>query len=266
MTAPSPSTARQPAVFIGHGVPLNALEENEWTRQWAALGASLPERPRAVLAVSAHWYIGATAVTAMSAPRTIHDFYGFPRELNEFEYPAAGAPELVDEVADVVKPTWVGADQDSWGLDHGTWSVLTHVFPDADVPVAQLSVDASKPAGYHFDLGTRLAALRDSGVLVLASGNVVHNLAAVDPSLGDAGTDWAHRFDDHARELLTTRPEDALALTEHPDARLAVPTADHFLPLLYTAGMAAGSGETLDAFTRGYAWGSVSMTSYRSAA
>ena len=260
------SHARQPAVFIGHGVPLNALEVNEWTREWAALGESLPERPRAVLAVSAHWYINATAVTAMSAPRTIHDFYGFPRELNEFEYPASGAPELAAEVAEVVKPTWVGVDRDSWGLDHGTWSVLTHVFPDADVPVAQLSVDASKPASYHFDLGTRLAALRDSGVLVLASGNVVHNLAAVDPSRGNAGTDWAHRFDDHAQELLTERPEDVLALAEHPDAQLAVPTADHFLPLLYTAGMAAGSGETLDAFSKGYAWGSVSMTSYRSAA
>ena len=257
---------RQPAVFIGHGVPLNALEVNEWTREWAALGDSLPERPRAVLAVSAHWYINATAVTAMTDPRTIHDFYGFPRELNEFEYPASGAPELAAEVAEAVKPTWVGADQDSWGLDHGTWSVLTHVFPDADVPVAQLSVDASKPADYHFDLGTRLSALRDSGVLVLASGNVVHNLAAVDPSSGNSGTDWAHRFDDHAQELLTERPEDALSLIEHPDARLAVPSADHFLPLLYTAGMAAGSGEKLDAFSKGYAWGSVSMTSYRTAA
>ena len=257
---------RQPAVFIGHGVPLNALEVNQWTREWAALGTSLPERPRAVLAVSAHWYIGATAVTAMANPRTIHDFYGFPRELNEFDYPAAGAPELASEVAEVVKPTWVGEDRDSWGLDHGTWSVLTHVFPDADVPVAQLSVDASKPAGYHFDLGTRLSALRDSGVLILASGNVVHNLAAVDPSLGDAGTDWAHRFDDHARELLTTRPEDALALTEHPDARLAVRVRFLHLEQRSTAGMAAGSGEKLDAFSKGYAWGSVSMTSYRSAA
>lgn len=260
------SPARQPAVFIGHGVPLNALEENQWTREWAALGDSLPEKPRAVLAVSAHWYINATAVTAMAAPRTIHDFYGFPSELNEFQYPAAGAPELADEVAEVVKPTWVGADQDSWGLDHGTWSVLTHVFPDADVPVAQLSVDASKPASYHYELGTKLSALRDSGVLVLASGNVVHNLAVVDPAAGNTGTAWAHRFDDHAQALLTERPEDALELMEHRDIRLAVPTADHFLPLLYTAGMAAGSGETLDAFTKGYAWGSVSMTSYRSAA
>lgn len=261
----TPSPARQPAVFIGHGVPLNALEVNEWTRHWAALGDSLPERPRAVLAVSAHWYINATAVTAMRSPRTIHDFFGFPRELNEFEYPATGAPELATEVAEVAKPTWVGADLDSWGLDHGTWSVLAHVFPDADVPVAQLSVDATKPPSYHFDLGTKLAALRDSGVLVLASGNVVHNLGAVDPSRGNAGTDWAHRFDDHARELLTSRPEDALALLEHPDAQASVPTADHFLPLLYTAGMAAATGETLDAFSKGYAWGSVSMTSYRSA-
>ena len=256
---------RQPAAFIGHGVPLNALEDNAWTREWAALGRELP-RPRAVLAVSAHWYINATAVTAMPDPRTIHDFYGFPRELAEFDYPASGAPELAAEVAEAVKPTWVGADQDSWGLDHGTWSVLTHVFPDADVPVAQLSVDATKPAGYHFDLGTRLATLRDSGVLVLASGNIVHNLRTVDPSLGDAGTDWAHRFDDHAQEILTEHPEDALKLIEHPDAPLAVPTADHFRPLLYTAGMAAASGETLEAFSKGYTWGSVSMTSYRSAA
>lgn len=267
MTPAQPqSHSRQPAAFIGHGVPLNALEINRWTREWAAFGDSLPERPRAVLAVSAHWYIGATAVTAMATPRTIHDFYGFPRELNEFQYPAAGAPELVSEVSEVVKPTWVGADTDSWGLDHGTWSVLAHVFPDADVPVAQLSVDATKPPAYHFELGTRLAALRESGVLVLASGNVVHNLRAVDPSLGETGTDWAHRFDDHAQELLTSRPEDALALLDHPDARASVPTDDHFLPLLYTAGMAAGSGEKLEAFSKGYAWGSVSMTSYRSAA
>ena len=263
MTTPH---ARQPAAFIGHGVPLNALEDNTWTREWAALGDSLPEKPRAVLAVSAHWYINATAVTAMPSPRTIHDFYGFPDELNEFQYPAAGAPELAAEVAEVAKPTWVGADVDSWGLDHGTWSVLTHVFPDADVPVAQLSVDASKPASYHFDLGTKLAALRDSGVLVVASGNVVHNLAAVDPSRGDSGTMWAHRFDDFAESILTERPEDALEMIDHPDRTLSVPTADHFLPLLYTAGMAAASGEKLDSFSKGYVWGSVSMTSYRTAA
>lgn len=159
----------------------------------------------------------------------------------------------------------MGVDQDSWGLDHGTWSVLTHVFPDADVPVAQLSVDASKPAEYHYELGTKLAALRDSGVLVLASGNVVHNLRMVDPSFGEAGADWAHRFDDHAEALLTSRPEDAVSLLEHPDAGRAVPTADHFLPLLYTAGMAAASGETLQPFTKDYMWGSLSMTSYRAA-
>ncbi|GLB63751.1 dioxygenase [Dietzia sp. NCCP-2495] len=258
--------ARQPAVFIGHGAPTNALEDNKWTREWRAIGQSLPEKPRAILAVSAHWYINATAVTAMSAPRTIHDFYGFSRELTEFEYPASGAPELAAEVAEIAKPTWIGVDKDSWGLDHGTWSVLTHMFPDADVPVAQLSVDAGKPASYHFELGAKLSALRDSGVLVLASGNVVHNLSIIDPSRGDTGADWARRFDDAAQELLTENPENILKLIEHPDIRLAVPTADHFLPLLYTAGMAAGGEEKLDAFTKDYLWGSLSMTSYRSAA
>src|SRR5699024_1288766 len=185
-------------------------------RECAAPGPA-PPRPRAVLAVSAHWYINATAVTARPDPRTIHVFCGFPRELAEFDYPASGAPELAAEDAEAVKPTWVGADQDSWGLEHGTWSVLTTVFPDADVPDAQLSVDATEPAGYHIDLGTRLATLRDSGVLVLASGNIVHNLRTVDQSLGEAGTDWAHHFDDHAQEIIIEHPEDALKLIEHPD-------------------------------------------------
>ena len=258
-------TVRQPAVFIGHGAPTNALEENRWTREWAELGRNLPAKPRAVLAVSAHWYIHATAVTAMDRPRVIHDFFGFPRELHEFDYPAAGAPELASEVAEIAKPTWIGEDQDSWGLDHGTWSVLTHVLPDADVPVAQLSVDASKPAEYHFELGTKLAALRDSGVLVLGSGNVVHDLRGVDPSFGDSGEDWARRFDDTAEEILTQRPEDALDLVRHPDFARAAPTPDHFLPLLYTAGMTAGSGEKLESFSKGYLWGSLSMTSYKAA-
>jgi len=258
-------TVSQPLVFVGHGAPTNALERNRWTLGWEELGRALPERPRAVLSVSAHWYIGATAVTAMPRPRTIHDFFGFPRELSEFEYPAEGSPELAAEVAEVVRPTWVGADLDSWGIDHGTWSVLTHLLPDADVPVVQLSVDASKPASYHFELGTRLAALRDAGVLVLGSGNVVHNLRMVDPRAGETGADWAHRFDDAVEELLATRPEDAVSLLEHPDARRAVPTPDHFLPLLYTAGMAAVSGRTLESFDKGYVWDSLSMTSYTAA-
>jgi 4,5-DOPA dioxygenase extradiol len=198
----------------------------------------------------------------MARPRTIHDFYGFPDALFEFQYPAPGSPELAAEIVELARPVWIGLDQDQWGLDHGTWSVLAHLYPDADVPVVQLSVNVLKPIEYHVALGARLAALRQRGVLILASGNVVHNLRRVNWRNLDSGEDWAYRFDDAAAEIMAHRPADIASLSSHPDHGLAVPTPDHFLPLLYIAGVAAASGEVARPLVRGCTLGSVSMTCY----
>jgi 4,5-DOPA dioxygenase extradiol len=250
-----------PAAFIGHGNPMNALERNRYTEAWRTFGAAVP-RPRAILVISAHWYIGATAVTAMPKPRTIHDFYGFPQPLFDVEYPAPGLPELADEISDVVHPTWVGADVDAWGIDHGTWSVLVHAFPDADIPVVQLSINAERDFDYHFELGAQLAPLRERGVLVIGSGNVVHNLRGVDRSRPDDGFDWAKRFDEDAKARMLGDPTDVARLDAHRDFRAAVPTPDHFLPLLYLAGLASAVGGPTDVLVDGYTYGSLSMTAY----
>jgi 4,5-DOPA dioxygenase extradiol len=271
MTAVPPSPAENqtapalmPAAFFGHGNPMNALSDNRYTAAWRAFGASVP-RPRAILVVSAHWYINATAVTAMPRPRTIHDFYGFPQELFEVQYPARGLPELADEVSDIAHPTWVGADLDSWGIDHGTWSVLVHAFPDASIPVVQLSINADKPLDYHLELGAKLAPLRERDVLVVASGNVVHNLSGMSWSLADEGYPWAERFDEAAKERMLTNPTEFATLDADPDYRDAVPTPDHFIPALYLAGLAGATGSSepdTGVLIDGYAYGSLSMTAY----
>jgi 4,5-DOPA dioxygenase extradiol len=255
------ATETMPAAFLGHGSPMNALSQNRYTDAWRALGRSLP-RPRAILVISAHWYVNLSALTAMARPKTIHDFYGFPDELFAVQYPAPGDPDLAQEIAEVVQPTWLGLDRDSWGIDHGAWSVLVHAFPDADIPVLQLSINADEPFEYHLELGARLAPLRERGVFIVGSGNVVHNLRRTDSSQPDGGFDWAHRFDEAARTRMGSSPADLVDLGDHPDFKAAVPTADHFIPLLYLAGLADAAGTTADILIEGYTYGSLSMTSF----
>lgn len=248
---------RMPAIFFGHGSPMNALEDNAYTRAWKQLGASIP-RPKAILAVSAHWYTHGTAVTAMAAPKTIHDFGGFPQALFDMQYPAPGDPMLAARVRDLLAPIDVQLDH-SWGLDHGTWSVLVKAYPAADIPVLQLSIDATRPTAYHYDLGRRLGVLRDEGVLLIATGDVVHNLRTM--TRGNQGAyDWAVRFNDRVRECLQSGDVAQLIDFEQwgEDARLSVPTPEHFLPLLYIAG-AKRDDETVSIAVDGIEAGSISM-------
>jgi 4,5-DOPA dioxygenase extradiol len=252
-----------PTLFLGHGNPMNALAKNVYSEGWAALGRSLP-RPQAVLAISAHWYIPGCGVTVNAVPRTIHDFGGFPPELYEVQYPAPGNPELARRVKALLAPVPVKLD-DSWGLDHGTWSVLTHLFPQADIPVVQLAIDERQPPLYHYEVGKRLAPLREEGVLIVGSGNLVHNLHSY--AWGRAGVeayDWAMRFEKRVRELLLAGDDAPLVAYEGlgRDARLSVPTPDHYLPLLYNLGLRRKE----DAITfpvEGVDGGSVSMLAVR---
>jgi 4,5-DOPA dioxygenase extradiol len=254
---------RMPVIFFGHGNPLNALADNGYTQGWRAIAAAMP-RPRAILMISAHWYLPGTFVTAMAQPKTIHDFGGFPRELYEMHYPAAGDPELAHRVIDLLAPNIVGADT-TWGLDHGAWAVLCHAFPRADVPVVQLSIDETQPAAVHYALGERLRPLRDEGVLIAASGNLIHNLEAYAWGRRPAEPfDWALRFEGRARELLERRDFEPLVDIETlgRDAQLAAPTPEHYLPLLYAMG-ASGADDTVDFPVSGIDGGSVSMLAVR---
>jgi len=228
---------RMPAFFFGHGNPLNAIQSNSYTEAWARIGREMP-RPRAIVCVSAHWYLPATLVTAMEQPRTIHDFGGFPRALYQVEYPAPGAPRLVERLQTLLAPAEVAADHE-WGLDHGTWSVLVHVFPEANIPIVQLSIDETQPAAFHYELGRRLGALRDEGILVMGSGNIVHNLHTYAWGRHEPEPfDWAVRFEKLAREAIVKRDHQPLIDYEElgRDAQLSAPTPDHYLPLLYILG------------------------------
>ena len=252
-------TQRAPAIFFGHGNPMNARGGPN-AEAWRALGERMG-KPKAVLMVSAHWYTRGTGVTAMESPRTIHDFYGFPPELFAVRYPAPGSPWLADKVVAAAGPVRVVPDKD-WGLDHGTWSVLVHVFPEADVPIVQLSIDATQPPAFHLEMGKRLAALRDEGVMVAGSGDVIHNLSLAKFRGGETAEpyDWAIRFNDEVKAKIAAGDHAALlpGADINADAALAIPTDEHWLPLLYVLG-AASAGETPEFFTDSIDAGSISM-------
>ena len=251
--------AKLPAIFFGHGNPMNAIASNGYTEAWRRIGQETP-RPKAILSISAHWYVPGTGVTITTAPKTIHDFGGFPKELYQMQYPAPGDPDLARRVQGLLAPLEVNLDQ-SWGLDHGTWSVLCHAYPEADVPVVQLSIDETKPASFHFEIGKKLTPLREEGVLIAGSGNLVHNLHAYawgrhvpDPF------DWAVRFETEARAMMLSGDYRPLVDYERlgRDAALSIPTPDHYLPLLYVLG-AAQTTDRIGFPVEGIDGGSISM-------
>lgn len=252
-----------PAIFFGHGNPMNAVLNNHYTEGWRRIGEQTP-KPRAILAISAHWFVPETGVTVSTAPRTIHDFGGFPQELYGIQYPAPGDPELARRVQKLLAPLDVRLDT-SWGLDHGTWSVLRHVYPDASTPIVQLSIDEAQPPSFHFEVGRKLAGLREEGVLIVGSGNLVHNLHAY--AWGrhvQEPFDWAIRFETEARGLLLAGDHGPLVNYEAlgKEALLSVPTPDHYLPLLYVI----GTRQRDDAITfpvEGVDGGSISMLTVR---
>lgn len=249
-----------PVAFLGHGSPMNTLEQNAFSKAWRSFGAAVP-RPKAVLMVSAHWYTLGTHVTAMPTPETIHDFGGFPQALFDFQYPAPGSPALARRVAQLLQPLKVGLDE-QWGLDHGAWSVLAHAFPDASVPVVQLSIDRTQTPQWHYDLAQRLAPLRDEGVLILGSGDVVHNLGIMNWREQTVAFDWAVRFNDLVKSHLAQPDHPALINYERlgEDARLSIPTPEHYLPLLYVAGLQTPQ-DKVSVLVDGIIGGSISMLS-----
>ena len=253
--------ATLPAIFFGHGNPMNALLSNSYTEGWRRIGSET-SKPKAILSVSAHWFVPGTGVTISTSPKTIHDFGGFPKELYQVQYPAPGDPELARRVQEMLKPLPVVLDN-SWGLDHGTWSVLRHVYPDANIPIVQLSIDETKPPSFHFEVGKKLAQLRDEGVLIFGSGNIVHNLHAYawrrhmpDPY------DWAVRFEAEAKQMMLAGEYKPFIDYDKlgPEAMLSIPTPDHYLPLLYVLATRQ-AGENITFPIEGVDGGSISMLS-----
>lgn len=259
------STERMPVLFLGHGSPMNAIEENQFVKGFRAISSSLPT-PNAILCISAHWYTNGTFVTAMQNPRTIHDFGGFPKELYEVQYPAVGSPELAQNVKELLQPTEVGLDE-KWGLDHGAWSVLKHLYPKADIPVIQMSIDFSRPPEFHFKLAQQLQQLREKGILIVGSGNIIHNLRLVDFKNFDKdnyGFDWAVEAHASINQLLLDGNYKPLIDYKKQSSawQLAIPTPDHFLPLIYTLGLQK-KGEEMLLFNDKLVAGSLSMTSLK---
>lgn len=265
MTVPNESTDKMPVLFVGHGNPMNAIEENEFVTGWRIIGKTLP-KPNAILCVSAHWETRGTHVTAMKKPATIHDFGGFPKKLFEVEYPAPGSPDLAGETKNVVHKTIVGLDQ-TWGLDHGCWSVLKHLYPDADVPVIQMSLDYYQSPQYHYDLARELSSLRIKGVLIIGSGNMVHNLGLVSWEKIDEpgfGYDWAIEANEKMKNFILSDNHKSLIdyKSQGRAFNLAIPTPDHFLPLLYSLALKE-ENETVSIFNDKPIAGSLTMTSLK---
>lgn len=259
------NTKKMPVLFLGHGNPMNAIEENQFVKVFKKLPKTLP-KPNAILCISAHWYTNGTRITAMEIPRTIHDFGGFPKELFDVQYPAKGSPILATETKSLLHPTLVELDE-KWGLDHGSWSVIKHLYPNADIPIIQLSIDYTKPASYHFEIAKQLSSLREKGILIIGSGNIIHNLREVDFfnfHIDNYGFDWAIEAREIINNYLINRNYKPLLNYEKLGSaiQLAIPTPDHYLPLIYTLGLQQ-KNETLTFFNDKLVGGSLSMTSLK---
>lgn len=251
---------KMPVIFVGHGSPMNAIEDNQYTRGWKDMAAKIP-KPQAIISISAHWYTKGTKVMNEENPKTIYDMYGFPKELYEIVYDSPGNPPLAEKSRELISKDSVF--DNSWGIDHGTWSVLVHMYPERDIPLFQISIDAAAPPEEHYKIGRELKPLREQGVLILGSGNIVHNLRMVDWSMGAEGFDWAHEFDDYIKENIENRNHAAILNYKNlgRTAELAVPITDHFNPILYAIG-ACDDEDKISVYNYSCEMGSLSMTSY----